>query len=134
MNTIKIIDFPIIQDSRGDLSFIENNDHIPFAIKRVYYLYNVPANVSRGGHAHKKLQQVLVAMSGSFDVSLDDGSDKQMVTLNSPAQGLLINHPMWRELKNFSSDAVCVVLASELYTEDDYYRDYDNFLAHVRNA
>jgi dTDP-4-dehydrorhamnose 3,5-epimerase-like enzyme len=129
MITPQIINFPIIQDKRGDLSFIENNTHIPFAIKRVYYLYNIPSNSVRGGHAHKKLQQVLVAISGSFDVVLDNGTDKHTVNLHNPSQGLLINNMLWRELKNFSSNAVCIVLASEKYTEEDYYRNYTDFLA-----
>ncbi len=123
-----IIDFPKITDKRGNLSFIENNCHIPFAIKRVYYLYDVPAFAERGGHAHKHLTQVLIALSGSFDVHLDDGQHKKIVTLNKPWQGLLISNNVWRELKGFSSGSTCLVLASEYYVENDYYRDYVEFL------
>lgn len=123
----EIIIIPKIEDRRGNLSVIEN-EVIPFPIKRVYYLYDVPAGVERGGHAHKNLQQFLVALSGSFDVILDDGKNKQKVTLNKPYEGLLIGNYIWRELKNFSSGSVCLVVASEVYEEEDYIRDYNEFL------
>lgn len=127
-NDCKIIHFPRITDARGNLSFVENNKHIPFEIKRVYYLYDVPAFAARGGHAHKQLKQVLLALSGSFNVHLDDGKEKAIVTLNKPWEGLLITRMVWRELSNFSSGSACLVLASETYDEEDYYRDYAEFL------
>ena len=125
---IKIINIPKIEDPRGNLSVIEN-DVLPFEIKRVYYLYDVPAGAERGGHAHKKLQQFLVALSGSFDVILNDGKEEKIVTLNKPFEGLLITNGIWRELKNFSSGAVCLVVASDVFLEEDYIRDFDEFLA-----
>lgn len=124
---------PIISDVRGNLTFIEGKNHIPFDIERVYYLFDVPTGAERGGHAHRELVQLLIAMSGSFDVELDDGVSKKTVTLNKPYEGLLIQTHVWRELKNFSSGAVCLVLASMKYTEDDYFRDYDEFLKFVRS-
>lgn len=127
-----LITFPEIRDSRGDLSFIENNSQIPFEIKRVYYLYNIPEFAERGGHAHKKLQQVLIALSGSFEVHLDNGREKHVVTLNRPWEGLLIQHNIWRELRAFSGGAICLVLASDFYTEHDYYRNYNEFLEKVK--
>ena len=123
---MKLIDLPKIEDRRGNLSVIEK-DTIPFEIKRVYYLYDVPAGAERGGHAHKILQQFLVAISGSFDVILNDGKIETKVTFNKPYEGLLIKNKTWRELKNFSSGAVCLVLASEVFREDDYIRDFDDF-------
>lgn len=123
----KIVELPKIADARGNLTFIEE-DHIPFEIKRVYYLYDVPGGSERGGHAHKALHQLIIALSGSFDVEIDDGATKKTFTLNRPYEGLYICPGIWRELKNFSSGSVCLVLASNLYSEDDYYRDYDQFL------
>jgi dTDP-4-dehydrorhamnose 3,5-epimerase-like enzyme len=124
----KIINIPKIEDPRGNLSVIEH-DVVPFDIKRVYYLYDVPAGAERGGHAHKKLQQFLVALSGSFDVVLNDGQQQKTVTLNKPFEGLLITNGIWRELKNFSSGAVCLVVASDVFEEEDYIREFDEFLS-----
>ena len=125
---IKIVNIPKIEDPRGNLSVIEK-EVVPFDIKRVYYLYDVPAGAERGGHAHKKLQQFLVALSGSFDVILNDGKEEKIVTLNKPFEGLLITNGIWRELKNFSSGAVCLVVASDVFEEADYIREFNEFLA-----
>ena len=125
---IKIVNIPKIEDPRGNLSVIEK-EVVPFEIKRVYYLYDVPAGAERGGHAHKKLQQFLVALSGSFDVILNDGKEEKIVTLNKPFEGLLITNGIWRELKNFSSGAVCLVVASDVFSEADYIREFEDFLA-----
>lgn len=124
---LKLIDLPKIENALGNIAVIEN-DVIPFAIKRVYFLYDIPSSATRGGHSHKALQQVLIAISGSFDVVLDNGVFKQKVTLNKPDKGLLIQTNVWRELENFSSGAVCLVLASEVFEEEDYIRDYQEFL------
>ena len=123
-----------MNDARGNLTFIEGNNHIPFDIKRVYYLYDVPGGASRAAHGHKNLQQVMIAMSGSFDVTLDDGNERKRFTLNRSYQGLYIPKMMWRDLDNFSSGAVCMVLASDIYDEADYYRNYDDFLSVARVA
>lgn len=129
LSNCKIIDLPKITDPRGNLSFIESGRHIPFDIKRVYYLYDVPGGAERGGHAHKELSQLIIAMSGSFDVILDDGQEKKRFHLNRSYSGLYVCPMMWRELDNFSSGSVCMVLASNHYDEADYYRDYDEYLA-----
>jgi dTDP-4-dehydrorhamnose 3,5-epimerase-like enzyme len=123
-----IIDLPKIGDPRGNLTFIEGERHVPFAIQRVYYLYDVPGGAERGGHAHKALHQLIVAMSGSFDVVLDDGRNKKRVHLSRSYYGLYICPMIWRELDNFSSGSVCMVLASSRYDERDYYRDYAQFV------
>lgn len=128
-----LIDLPKIPDARGNLTFIEGGVHIPFDIKRVYYLYDVPGGASRAAHGHKNLHQLMIAMSGSFDVTLDDGREKQIYHLNRSYCGLYIPPMIWRDLDNFSSGAVCMVLASEIYDENDYYRDYEQFLTAVRN-
>ncbi|WP_452227938.1 MULTISPECIES: sugar 3,4-ketoisomerase [unclassified Lacinutrix] len=123
---IKIIDIPRIADSRGNLAVIEK-DCTPFEIKRVYYLYDVPSDAYRGGHAHKEQIEFLVALSGSFTVILNDGKNKQSVTLNKPNKGLLIPVGIWRELEDFSSGSVCLVLASDVFEESDYIREYKDF-------
>ena len=128
VNHCKIIDLPKIADPRGNLTFIEGDKHIPFAIKRVYYLYDVPGGADRAGHALKKNHQFLIAMSGSFDVILYDGREKRRVHLNRSYYGLYIPPMIWREIDNFSSGSVCLALASELYDPNDYHRDYHEFL------
>lgn len=128
----KIIDLPKISDPRGNLTFIEGNQHIPFDIHRVYYLYDVPGGAERGGHAHKGLSQLIIAMSGSFDVILDEGGEKKRFHLNRSYQGLYVCPMMWRELDNFSSGSVCMVLASNIYEESDYYRDYNEYLTAIK--
>ena len=129
----RIIDLPKIEDSRGNLTFVEQMSHVPFEIQRTYYLYDVPAGSERGGHAHKALHQLIIAMSGSFEVEIDDGKSKKRYALNRPFQGLYICPMIWRHLDNFSAGSVCMVLASNLYSEDDYYRDYDKFLAAIKS-
>jgi hypothetical protein len=124
----RIIDLPKISDPRGNLTFIEGGRHVPFDIQRVYYLYDVPGGAARGGHAHKCLHQLIVALSGSFDVILDDGKQKQRFHLNRSYSGIYVCPMIWRELDNFSSASVCMVLASNLYDEADYYRDYEKFV------
>jgi len=124
----KIVELPKIADPRGNLTFIEGNRHIPFAVQRVYYLYDVPGGSERGGHAHKNLHEFIIAMSGSFDVVLQDGSEKRRFHLNRSYYGLYVCPMIWRELDNFSSGSVCLVLASSPYDEGDYYRDYNAYL------
>jgi hypothetical protein len=124
----RIIDLPKITDPRGNLTFIETGRHVPYEIKRVYYLYDVPGGAERGGHAHRALHEFIVAMSGSFDVILDDGKQKKRFHLNRSYFGLYVRPMIWRELDNFSSGSVCMVLASNFYDESDYYRIYDEFL------
>jgi hypothetical protein len=124
----RIIDLPKINDPRGNLTFIEAGRHIPFDIKRVYYLYDVPGGAERGGHAHRALHQLIIAMSGSFDVILKDGTQQQRFHLNRSYSGLLICPMIWREIDNFSSGSVCMVLASNFYAESDYYRNYEEFI------
>lgn len=123
----KIIELPKIPDRRGNLTFIEAGRHIPFEIQRVYYLYDVPGGASRGGHAHRHLEQFIIAASGSFTVHTDNGQKKEEFYLNRSYYGLYIPTMTWREIDNFSSGSVCLVLASELYDEADYIRDYDAF-------
>lgn len=128
----KIIDLPMIKNPKGNLTFIEAGRQIPFDIRRVYYLYDIPGGEERGGHAHKALHQLIIAMSGSFDIRLDDGRAKKTVHMNRSYYGLYICPMIWREIDNFSSGAVCMALASEFYDEADYYRDYDQFIRDVR--
>jgi len=132
INKCKIIELPIIHDARGNLTFIENSRHIPFDIKRVFYLYDVPGGSIRAGHANKYIHQVIIAMSGSFDILLDDGYEKKKYHLNRSYYGLYVCPMIWRTIDNFSSGSVCLVLASDFYSEADYYRDYDEFLKAVR--
>ena len=129
IDNCRIIDLPKITDPRGNLTFIEQGKHIPFDIQRVYYLYDVPGGSERGGHAHKELRQLIIAMSGSFDIVLNDGTGEKRFHLNRSYYGLYVCPMIWRELDNFSSGSVCMVLASNLYDESDYYRDYNEYLA-----
>jgi len=129
----RIIELPKIQDPRGNLSVIEGNKHIPFEMRRVFYLYDVPGGSERAGHALKSCEQFLIAMSGSFDVVLYDGKNNQRFHMNRSYYGLYIPPLIWREIDNFSSGAVCLALASEPYSEDGYYREYRDFLAAVKD-
>jgi glyoxylate utilization-related uncharacterized protein len=128
----RIIDLPKIADPRGNLTFVESNRHIPFSLARVFYLYDVPGGANRAGHALKRCEQFLIAMSGSFDVALDDGTQKEVFHLNRSYYGLYIPPMIWREIDNFSSGAVCLALASHPYDEHDYHREYDAYLRAVR--
>jgi len=130
----RIIEFPIVADYRGNLTFIEGSKHVPFEIRRVYYLYDVPTGATRGGHAHISLEQVIIALSGSFEVIIDDGYTRKNVFLNRPHYGLYIPPGIWRELINFSSNSVTLVLASTPYDEKDYVRDYKTFKKMVRKG
>jgi len=123
----RLIDFPIVHDRRGNLTFVESGEHVPFQLRRAYWLYDVPGGESRAGHAHAELEQVFVAVSGSFDVVVDDGRHHERVTLNRSYYGLYVPPLVWREIDNFSSGAVCLVLASLHFDEADYFRDYDEF-------
>lgn len=125
----QIIAFPKIKDPRGNLAVIEKTT-LPFEIKRVFYLFDVPSDASRGGHAHKQQSQVLIAISGSFDVLIKDKKETECITLNKPDKGLLIPPGYWREMENFSAGAVCLVLASDVFDEADYIRDFEDFLAY----
>ena len=129
----KLIQLPKISDPRGNLTFIEGEIHIPFEISRVYYLYDVPGGSSRAAHGHKHLHQLMIAMSGSFDVTLDDGFEKKKFHLNRSYYGLYIPPMIWRDLDNFSSGSVCMVLASEKYEESDYFRNYEDFIFAKKN-
>lgn len=133
LSDCRFLDLPKIHDPRGNLTYIEANRHIPFDIQRVYYLYDVPGGSDRGAHAHKNLHQFIVAMSGSFDVVLDDGDRKRRFHLNRSYFGLYVCPMMWRYLDNFSSGAVCMVLASRHFDADDYIRDYDEFIGLTRS-
>jgi dTDP-4-dehydrorhamnose 3,5-epimerase-like enzyme len=128
LDKCQIFDLPRINDPRGNLTFVEANRHVPFEIRRVYYLYDVPGGAERGGHGHKALHQLIIAMSGSFDIHLDDGYAKKTIHMNRSYNGLYVCPMIWREIDNFSSGAVCMVLASDYYDEQDYYRDYSAFI------
>ena len=128
---VSVVDLPLVHDPRGDLTFVEGGVHLPFDIARVYYLYNVPVDAERGGHAHRELQQVVFALSGSFRMKIDDGKTKSEFWLRDPRKGLYISGMIWREMDSFSQGAVCMVLASHRYDESDYLRDYDDFLLQV---
>lgn len=134
IDNCNILELPRIGDPRGNLTFVEGGKHIPFDIRRVYYLYDVPGGAERGGHAHKALHQLIIAMSGSFDIHLDDGYVKKTIHMNRSYNGLYVCPMMWREIDNFSSGAVCMVLASDYYDEQDYYRNYDIFIDDVKKA
>jgi WxcM-like, C-terminal. len=127
LNDIQFIKLPVIEDVRGNLAFIQN-DILPFEFKRIYYLFDVPSTAFRGGHSHINQHEILIALSGSFEVVLDDGTQKKTFVLNKPNVGLPISTGIWRELQNFSSGAVCLVIASDVFEESDYIRDYEAFL------
>lgn len=133
IDNCKLIELPKISDPRGNLTFVEGMRHVPFDIRRVYYTYDVPGGADRGGHAHKGLQQLLIAMSGSFDVTLDDGHEKKRFHMNRSYQGLYICPMIWRDIDNFSSGSVCMVLASDNYDEADYIRNYEEFLSMAKS-
>ena len=129
----KIIDLPKIIDPRGNLTVPEPLKNVPFEIKRVYWVYDVPGGECRGGHSHKECKEFIIAVSGSFTVTLDDGKNKHTYLLNHPYQGLFVDTDTWRTLDDFSSGAVCLVLASELYEEEDYIREYEDFLEYIKS-
>lgn len=133
LGNVEIINLPKIEDPRGNLSFIEENNNIPFSIKRVYWIYDVPGGQFRGSHSYKELHEFIVALSGSFDVVLDDGNVKKTWTLNRSYYGLYVPNMIWRSLENFSTNALCMILASRHYSVEDYIRDYDEFLELVSN-
>ena len=128
----ELVDLPVVHDARGNLTFIEGGRHIPFDIARTYYLYDVPGGAERGGHAHRTLHQLVIAMSGSFDLVLHDGQNRDRCHLNRSYRGLYLPPMIWREIDNFSSGSVCLVLASARFDEADYIRDFDEFLTATR--
>lgn len=130
----RVLELPRISDPSGNLTFLEQERHVPFEVKRVYYLYDVPGGECRGGHAHRELEQLIIAVSGSFDVVLDNGTERQRFFLNRSYYGLLVPRMVWREMENFSSGSVCLVLASEYYDESDYYRDHSEFVKAARDS
>ena len=134
LSDCRIVELPRINDPRGNLTFIEGGRHIPFEIKRVYYLYDVHGGATRAGHGHRRLEQVIIAMSGSFDLVLDDGAARARHHLNRSYFGLYVPPMLWREIDNFSSGSVCMVLASEYYDEADYFRRYEDFLDAVKGG
>jgi len=133
LSRVKIIELPKITDDRGNLTFVEENNHIPFEIKRVYFIYDVPGGEARGGHAYKELEEVFIAISGSFDLNLDDGRQKKIISLNRSYNAVYVPKGLWRKLDNFSTNSLCLVLASTAYNEDDYIRNYDNFLKYINH-
>jgi dTDP-4-dehydrorhamnose 3,5-epimerase-like enzyme len=134
LDQVRILTLPKVSDPRGNLTFVEENRHVPFEIKRVYYLYDVPGGEGRGGHAHHELEQLIIAASGSFDIILDDGYVRHRFHLNRSYFGLYVPRMIWREMDNFSSASVCLVLASNFYDEVDYIRDYTEFSRKIRNG
>ncbi len=128
----RLVDLPGSADNRGRLAFVEPPHTIPFEIRRVYYLFGIPSGKERGAHGHRDLEQLMIAVSGSFTVTLDDGKERKTFQMSRPDQGLYIRKMIWRDLKNFSEDAVCLVLASERYSEDDYFRSYEDFYREAR--
>ncbi len=134
LDQCKIIELPKIADPRGNLTFIETGRHVPFTIRRVYYLYDVPGGATRAGHGHKTLEQLVIAMSGSFDVEIDDGRAKKKYHLNRSYYGLYIPPMIWRSIDNFSSGSVCMVLASDFFKEPDYHREYQEFLRAAKGS
>lgn len=133
LSKVQILDFPKLSDSRGDLSFIEHPRHIPFEIKRIFYLYNISDKESRGNHAHKQLEQIFIPVFGAFEALVDNGSIKKTFQLDKPWQGLYIPPMIWTELNDFSPSTVCLVLASDTYKEEDYHRNYQDFIADVNS-
>ena len=127
LSRCQVLQLPVVRDPRGNLTYVESGHHVPFAIERVYYLYDVPGGASRGGHGHRDLHQLIIAMSGSFDIVLDDGDRSHRYHMNRSYAGLYVPPMVWREIDNFSSGSVCMVLASAHYDEADYYRDYEEF-------
>ena len=127
LSSVTLINLPVVEDARGNLAFIQEG-FLPFNFKRVYYLYDVPSSANRGGHSHLEQNELLIALSGSFEVIVDDGLTKKSYFLNKPNIGLHITKGIWRELENFSSGAICLVLNSDVFKEEDYIRDYDEFL------
>ncbi len=133
-NGARLLDLPKFTDERGSLTYVEQQNHLPFELRRAYYIYDVPGDEVRGEHAHIDLEQVLVAASGRFDVVVDDGEDRRTVTLDAPDEGLYLPGMTWRAMTNFSEDAVCLVFASEYYDEDDYVHEYDEFAERAANT
>ena len=131
LNNVQLIELPKIIDNRGNLTFIEGGNHIPFKIKRTYLIYDVPGGETRGGHAYIELNEFIVALSGSFDVILNDGNEKRIFSLNRSYYGLYIPKMIWRSLENFSTNALSMILASEIYNEEDYIRNYDDFIKKI---
>lgn len=134
LNDCRTIPLPKIQDDRGNLSFIEAGRPVPFVIQRTYWIYDVPGGEVRGGHAYRELQEFFVALSGSFDVALDDGKERKIVSLNRSYFGLYVPNMIWRHLENFSTNSVCLILASLPYSEDDYIRNYESYLDAIQRT
>lgn len=130
----RLVDLPVMTDPRGKLTFVEHGAHLPFSFERAYYLYGVPEGEARGGHAHKNLNQFMIALAGGFDVHIEDGVGRRTIRLDRPDQGLYICPMIWRELDNFAANSICLVLASSVYDEGDYIRDYEAFLAAASGA
>ena len=127
IDDVALLDFPKIEDDRGNLSFLENNAQIPFEIARLYFIYDVPGGAIRGGHAYRELNEVIVALSGSFDVVVDDGKNQKKISFNRSYYGLYVPKGLWRRLENFSTNALCLIVADKKYNEGDYIRDYENY-------